>query len=165
MAICIAIDSSVLSSMGDGDRATLVANQKLQDRGYGMVCTNTPLINLAAYAVQDLGVKDAQLRKSAEKALEHRGKTWGIETNLIEGAWSGVALEAALELVKAFPELGLHRALTIAEASLAEADILLSWDPLILKCQANKLLLILRERHLKVIHIFSPATLMATLGE
>lgn len=151
-----AVDATFLLGLGAGDKATLEANRRLRNSGYHVFCTNSPLIELAASHVEDLGIKAPELKASALKALTHRTLKWGIEDHIIKGVNNGIAESTAKQLIKRFTWLNLQQGLTIAEAALAEVEVLLTWNSDLLRVDASALVLILKECDLSPLTIVSP---------
>jgi hypothetical protein len=159
-----AVDATFLLSLGAGDKATLEANRRLRNSGYRVFCTNSPLIELAACEIQDLGVRDPDLKTSAAKALTDRTRKWGIEDHIIKGVKNGIAQSVAEYLVAKFTWLNLQQGLTVAEAAIAEVDFLITWDSDLIKVDAASLVLLLKECDLSHLTIVSPARVLEVLG-
>ena len=139
------------------------ANRRLSNAGYRVFCTNSPLIELAAGHVQDLGIKAPDLKASALKALSNRTLKWGIKDHIIKGVNNGIAQSTAECLLKKFTWLNLQQGLTVSEAAIAEVDVLITWDSDLLKMDSGALVLLLKECDLAPLTIVSPAHVLEVI--
>jgi hypothetical protein len=157
----IAVDSSVLLAMGDGDEVSIEVNRRLQNLHYDVFCTNTPLVELGA-AILD----KTELAKVAEKALQKRLTAWRIRDLIIDGVKSGIAENIANELLKLFSTLDYHSALVVAEAAVCEdIQMLLTWEPKLLRIDGATLTLFLKDRNVSPVSIISPSKILISLNK
>lgn len=153
------VDTLFLLALGDGDSVTLEANRLLQNEGYDVFCTNTPLVELGAADTEDPSLKSA-----ARKALEGRLVKWRIRDAVLQGVSNGIAENIAQDLERIFPDLQYHSALVIAEAAVVDSmDLLITWEPQLLKLDAGRLALFLRDRGHQSIAIVSPEQVISVL--
>lgn len=157
-----AVDSTFLLALGAGDKTALEVNRLLRNSKYFLFCTNTPLIELAAADRWSKAATD--IKKSATNALAKRSSSWGIQDHVLKGVNNGIAEHAAKCLVKRFPWLNLQQGLTIAEASIAEVDAVLTWDSDLLKIESGPLFLVLKGCDLNPLAIISPNDVLNILG-
>ena len=154
-----AVDTLFLLALGSGDPTTLEANRLLQNQGYDVFCTNTPLIELGA-----ADLEDPDLKVAARKALLGRISKWRIREAVLKGVDNGIADNIAQELERIFPNLEYHSALVIAEAAVVDSiDLLITWDSLLLKLDGGRLAIFLKDRIDRTITIVSPIQVISVL--
>jgi hypothetical protein len=154
-----AVDTLFLLALGDGDAVTQEANRLLQNEGYDVFCTNTPLVELGAADLEEPSLKTA-----ARKALQGRLSKWRVRDAVLYGVNNGIAENIAQELERLFPGLEYHSALVIAEAAVVDSiDLLITWHAPLLKLDAGRLALFLKDRGYRPINIVSPAQVISVL--
>jgi len=154
-----AVDTLFLLALGSGDPTTQEANRLLQNEGYDVFCTNTPLIELGA-----ADLEEPDLKTAARKALLGRLSKWRIREAILKGVDNGIAENIAQELERIFPNLEYHSALSIAEAAVVDSiDLLITWDPQLLKLDGGRLAIFLKDRVDRTITIVSPAQVLSVL--
>jgi hypothetical protein len=153
------VDTLFLLALGAGDSVTQEANRVLQNEGYDVFCTNTPLVELGAAELEDPDLKIA-----ARKALEGRLTKWRIRDAVLQGVNNGIAENIAQDLERIFPDLEYHSALVIAEAAVVDSmDLLITWDPHLLNLDAGRLALFMKDRGHQSIAIVSPEQVISVL--
>lgn len=157
------VDSTFMLGLGSGDKASLEANRRLRNSGFKVFCTNTPLVELAALDVQDLIPLDEDLKSAAATVLKNRESKWGIKDSILRGVENGIAEETAKTLMEVFSNLNYQLALTVAEASVARAELLFTWNPKLLRLPAGKLVLLLKQCDLDPVTIISPANVLSVI--
>lgn len=154
-----AVDTSVLLALGDGDPVTQEANRLLQNQGYNVFCTNTPLIELGAAALEE-----PALQQAARKALNGRFSKWRIRDLILSGVNNGIADNIASGLERLFPDLEYHSALVLGEAAIADSfDLFITWEPQLLKLDPGKLAIYLKDRGHTPITIVTPYQIISVL--
>jgi hypothetical protein len=154
-----AVDTLFLLALGDGDALTQEANRLLQNAGYDVFCTNTALVELGAAELEEPSLKIA-----ARKALEGRLSKWRIRDAILQGVNNGIAENIAQELDRLFPNLEYHSALVISEAAVVDSiDLLITWESQLLKLDAGRLALFLKDRGYRPITIVSPDQVISVL--
>ena len=154
-----AVDFSFLLSLGDGDPVTQEANRLLQNQGYDVFCTNTPLVELGAAHLEE-----QSLRLAADKALKGRLRKWRVRDHILTGVENGIADNIATELRNLFPNLDYHSALVVGEAAVIDSfDLIITWEPALLKLDSGRLALFLKDRNHTAINIVTPHQIIAVL--
>lgn len=159
MKLTAAVDTYFLIALGNKDKNTLEVNRRLSNFGYKLFCTNTPLIELAGAVCGKARISE-ETKTAARKALQDRESIWGIQDYVIKGVPNGIVQKIAEKVQAAFPDLDIHQACTIVEASTAEVAVLLTYDPEILRVNNGKLTFILRDHDLPPIQIVSPSVVL-----
>jgi hypothetical protein len=115
------------------------------------------LIELAA-----ADLEDESLKKAARQALMNRRDKWRVRDVVLEGVENGIADNIAQEIQRLFPSLEYHSALVIGEAAVVDSiDLLITWDPQLLKLDARRLAIFLKDRIDRIITIVCPADLLS----
>lgn len=154
-----AVDSTFLLSLGEGDPVTQEANRLLQNQGYDVFCTNTPLVELGAAHLEE-----PDLKLAADKALKGRLSKWRVRDHILIGVDNGIADNIATELQKLFPALDYHSALVIGEAAVIDSfDLIITWEPCLLKLDPGRLALFLKDRNHTPITIVTPHQIVDVL--
>jgi DNA-binding GntR family transcriptional regulator len=83
---------------------------------------------------------------------------------VLHGVNNGIAENIAQELECLFPSIEYHSALVIAEAAVVDSiDLLITWDAQLLKLDAGRLALFLKDRGYRPITIVSPDQVISVL--
>lgn len=160
----VAVDTNVLMDMADERESTLAAIEECSERPNVALIVPPTVVQELAYGVENW--KPSERRVLAEKSLTCM-LSWGMTPINFIPAGHGICQELARALIDRglLPEEEKHDALVLAEAALCDASVLLTWDSHLNQIPPGDLTALLKDRHVGMLIIKSPATINSLFGK
>ena len=157
----LALDTNVLFDRAANHDFAITILEFLHTHEIALIVTYTVLAELGSAVSRPISAQKAELAKRALDCF----RTWGIQTEVIEGSNLGIAAEVsnALRREQLLPYDEFHDGCILAEAALAKAQYLVTSDHHLISMDREKTKRVLKAQALSDVHVVSPRSLYIRL--